>query len=59
MLKKLETAAKVFVDKRKFEPYFPTILTKFTPFSCTALSFRSRICGQIEGTSKLISSEWV
>ena len=53
--RKLENAAKVGVDKGKFEPLSPTILTKCTPVLSRALNFRSRIYGQIEGTIKLIS----
>ena len=56
-LKKLENAAKVGVDKGKFEPLSPTILTKCNPVSSRALNFRSRIYGQLGGTIKLISSE--
>ena len=52
MLKKLKTAAKVGVYERKFEPYFPTTLTKWTPFSSRALNYRSRIYGQRGGTLK-------
>ena len=53
-LKKLETAAKVGVDKGKFEPLSPTILTKCNPVSSRALNFRSRVYGRIGGTIKLI-----
>ena len=56
-LKKLENAVKVGVDKGKFEPYSPTILTKCNPVSSRALNFRSRIHVQLGGTIKLISSE--
>ena len=56
-LKKLENAAKVGVDKGKFEPHSPTILTKCNPVSSRALNFRFGVNGRIGGTIKLISSE--
>ena len=55
-LKKLENAAKVGVDKGKFEPSSPTILTKCNPVSSRALNMRSRIYVRIGGTIKLQSN---
>ena len=56
---KLAKTAKVCVDKRNFQPHFPTILTKCAPFSSRALNFRYGICGQLGGTIKLLSTNRV
>ena len=52
-LKKIENAAKVGVDKGKFEPLSTTILTKCTPVSSRALNFRSKMSWPNRGQCKV------